>query len=481
MASKRPPRRSASSLIEGAGSIAATFEAEQVQSNNTDQPPKKSLTELAQARAERDLAVLPLRESPALAVPSAPQSVPAPVVIESPPSFAPAQAITPTVQAPAAQPMSERIDDLPPIEDAPRIQAPVAEQLVRNEEKSTGEIAKAPRQPAIRKAIAAMPPPVVRHRSPMSAYNKALGQLNKVIIETDLTTENSRGVFDDYTTNMTKIRYEKGVTYNDLLPLTFTTGFNSGLERTTFQMTQHQVEEAKKFSNYLGREIRRNGGEGQKVVRSSAISMLHRIMQDFFIANAPKDCFDGVEGEQSARASVGLQPLPELEIYENAVASHDPSTGPMDPRIAETSLVTPEGWGVFDDFTTNMTKIRYEKGVTYHDLLPITFPTGFNSGLERATFQMTSRQIEESKKFSSYLSREIKNSLPPSMRAVRSTAVSMLHRIMQDFFIANAPVDCFDGVSNEQEARAHVGLPPLPELEIFEYEINKQVRNLETL
>ncbi|MBB2997535.1 hypothetical protein [Paeniglutamicibacter cryotolerans] len=480
MASKRPPRRSASSLIEGAGSIAATFEAEQVQSNNTDKPSKKSLTELAQVRTQGEVAVHPPREMPAPVAPSAPHLVQATGVVDSA-SSPPSQTSDPAVHEPPAQTDSAGIDYPQPVETALRATNPDIEPRMMTDEGIRGEISKAPMQPAIRKPVSTMPPPVVRHRSPMSAYNKALGQLNKVILETDLATDNGRGVFDDYSTNMTRIRYEKGVTYNDLLPLTFTTGFNSGLERTTFQLTQHQVEEAKKFSNYLGREIRRNGGEGQKVVRSSAVSMLHRIMQDFFIANAPQDCFDGVEGEQSARAAVGLQPLPELEIYEHAVASHDPSTGPMDPRIAETSLVTPEGWGVFDDFTTNMTKIRYEKGVTYNDLLPITFATGFNSGLERATFQMTVRQIEESKKFSSYLSREIKNSLPPSLRAVRSTAVSMLHRIMQDFFIANAPADCFDGVSNEQEARAHVGLPPLPELEIFEYEINKQVRKLASL
>ena len=470
MASKRPPRRSASSLIEGAGSIAATFEVEQVLQNQSETPTKQSLGGLARENG--------LRETSS----SAPSSIP---VSES--SVAPATLPAPVGDRQAIPGLAAEVaEPVVPADPEPVLHA-VTPVTLKPREPATAIVEKpapvspaptAVAQPAIRKPVVAVPPAAVRHRSPMSAYNKALGQLNKKIIETDLTTVDGRGVFDDYTTNMSRIRYEKGVTYNDLLPLTFTTGFNSGLERTTFQMTQHQIEEAKKYSNYLGREIRRNGGEGQKVVRSSAVSMLHRLMQDFFIANAPRDCFDAVDGEQSARAAVGLQPLPELEIFENAVASHDLSSGPMDPRITETTLETPEGWGVFDDYTTNMTKIRYEKGVKYSDLLPITFATGFNSGLERATFQMTSRQIEESKKFSSYLSREIKNSLPPSLRSVRSTAVSMLHRIMQDYFIANAPQDCFDGVGNEQEARASVGLPPLPELEIFEYEINKQVQKL---
>lgn len=470
MASKRPPRRSASSLIEGAGSIAATFQAENVTQVPSDSPSKRSFTGLPKrpvATDERPVlrAEVPVIKSvtqprvPAITEPEAAAAAPA-VILDPVVDVAPVALIVAEADEPTS---TEPVEIVPQVVTAP---GATPSQVV------------APRQSAIRKPVAVAQQTVVKHRSPMSAYSKAMAQLNKVIKETDLTKADGRGVFDDYTTNMSKIRYEKGVSYNDLLPLNFTTGFNSGLERTTFQMTQHQVEESKKFSNYLGREIRRNGGDGQKVVRSSSISMLHRIMQDFFIANAPRDCFDAVDGEQSARAAVGLQPLPELEIYENAVASHDLSTGPMNPRITETTLVTAEGWGVFDDFTTNMTKIRYEKGVKYSDLLPITFPTGFNSGLERGTFHMTIRQIEESKKFSSYLSREIKNSMAPSLRAVRSTAVSMIHRIMQDFFIANAPQDCFDGVGDEQEARARVGLPPLPELEIFEYEINKQVQEL---
>lgn len=478
VASRRPTRRSASSLIKTAGSIAATFEAkppvapvveEKTQSEavasapvELPRPTKKVLPAPRESRAVRILQENEPEEQPSLVADVPRQSVQEHVV--APAAMRPQEQEriqeAPRVR-PAASVVPENSAQVPPVRPT------VSQPSISDKDATSG----------IRKPVAAVIQAPARTRSPMAAYNRTLDKLDKKIDETDLALPNGGGVFDDYSTNFTKIRYQKGVTYNDLLPMEFTTGFNSGLERATFQMTQHQLEEAKKYSSYLGREIRNNGGP-QRVVRSNAISALHRMVQDFFVANAPRDCFDGVDGEQSARAVVGLQPLPELEIFEFAVASHDITTGPMEPRITETALVTPEGWGVFDDYRTNMTKIRYEKGVTYNDLLPITFTSGFNSGLERGTFYMTTRQIEESKKLSSYVSREIRNALPSSLRVVRSSSVSLLHRTMLDYFIANAPRDCFDGVSGEQEARKAVGLPPLPELDIFEHEIKKRMQEI---
>lgn len=479
MASRRPVRRSASSLIKSAGSIADTFEAKpavtpvqeksvrnepsQAQVVKSPKPIKKALPEPRESRAVR---IVPENESerPAPRTARVPEersvhSVPYPGIAKTEiRAFEPEQRQDPPKQRPTAHVAAE------PVARVQQVRPSVSRPSITDRDATSG----------IRKPVAAVIQAPARTRSPMAAYNRVLDKLDKKIDETDLALPDGRGVFDDYSTNFTKIRYQKGITYNDLLPLEFTTGFNSGLERATFQMTQHQLEEAKKYSSYLGREIRNNGGP-QRVVRSNAISALHRMVQDFFVANAPTDCFDGVDGEQSARASVGLQPLPELEIFEYEVASHDVTTGPMEPRITETALTTPEGWGVFDDYRTNMTRIRYEKGVTYNDLLPITFTSGFNSGLERGTFYMTARQVEESKKLSNYISREIRNALPSSLRVVRSSAVSLLHRTMLDFFISNAPRDCFDGVAGEQEARAAVGLPPLPELDIFEHEIKKRM------
>lgn len=295
------------------------------------------------------------------------------------------------------------------------------------------------------------------------------------ITETDLVTPDGRGVFDDFTTNMTKIRYEKGVTYNDLLPMNFTRGFNNALETVSAQLTNRQNEDAKRLGNYLSREIKESGRAGIKLVRSSSLSLLHRSLQDFFIRNAPKDCFDGVGGEQEARHRVGLLPLPELEIYERAIEKHDLAQGPMNPRVEETDLSVPGGGGVFDGFSTNLHMFRFEKGVEYNDLLPLTFNAGFNSGLERSIFQVTLRQLEEAKKYSTYLTREIKARNSKSQPGIRANAVSMLHRIMLDYFITYAPAGCFDGVSGEQHLRRNLGLPPLPELTLFEHEMNKVI------
>lgn len=474
MASRRGTRRSASSLIEAAGSIAGSFESKPKAPPIVNEPAQKAPTPVEPVEPKRpEIADIPApKVSRVVRVVNEQASEGQTHSLKEAQDNANAESETQShslkkaepvhyPRRPAASVVPENSTQIPPVRPT------VSQPSISDKDVTSG----------IRKPVVAVIQAPARTRSPMAAYNRALDKLDKKIDETDLALPNGRGVFDDYSTSFTKIRYQKGITYNDLLPLEFTTGFNSGLERATFQMTQHQLEEAKKYSSYLGREIRNNGGP-QRVVRSNAISALHRMVQDFFVANAPRDCFDGVDGEQSARAAVGLQPLPELEIFEFAVASHDITTGPMEPRITETALVTPEGWGVFDDYRTNMTKIRYEKGVTYNDLLPITFTSGFNSGLERGTFYMTSRQIEESKKLSSYVSREIRNALPSSLRVVRSSSVSLLHRTMLDYFIANAPRDCFDGVSGEQEARKSVGLPPLPELDIFEHEINKRMQEI---
>lgn len=513
MASSRPRRPSASNLIAGAGSIASTFAIDAKAQKDNPEPtkvlaPRSKVT--PQVRHVTELHAVTSPEPGKSVVHSANRTV----------AKAPVSAARRVEEAPATPSTTHQpahrlgnLDDAREVRRSSAVRIPnTAAQVPEGRSVTSVSVPDpevtatsktsirdfsaerdsqigspnvggssapiAPRPPAVRKPLVAPVAAAPRLRSPMSTYSQLTRRIDKSIAETDLVREDGRGVFDDYTTNMTRLRYEQGVTYNDLLPLTFPTGFNSGLERATFRFTQHQVEEAKKYSNYLSREIKLSGGGEQKVVRSPSVSLLHRIMQDFFIANAPQDCFDGVTDEHSARATVGLQPLPELEIFEYTMAAHDPSTGPFPTRISTTDLVRPDGEGVFDDYRTNMSKFQYERGVQYNDLLPITFPSGFNSGLERVTVQMTRSQVEESKKYSNYLTREIKNNVAGEQRMVRSSAVSMLHRIMQDFFIANAPRDCFDGVAGEQEARASVGLPPLPELEIFEYEIHKRMRQM---
>lgn len=364
------------------------------------------------------------------------------------------------------------------------VQAPA--EPIRDAAPSTPVVSPRPQEnPVVQQAPAPVPVAapaanqqyVPTHRSASTVVPKVVVQHtirnSGRVTKTDLVTPDGRGVFDDFTTNMSKIRYEKGVTYNDLLPLNFTRGFNTALESVAAQLTNRQNEDLLKLTNYLSREIKEYENSELKLVRVNSASLLRRSLQDFFIANAPRDCFDGVAGEQDARRVLGLKPLPELEIYERAAELHDPTQGPMNPHIVETDLEVRGGGGVFDDYPSNLSMFRFEKGVSYNDLLPLHFTAGFNSGLVRSTFQVTLHQLEEGKKFSNYLSREIKSSRASTRAGIRANSVSMLSRIMLDFFIAYAPADCFDGVSGEQHLRSNLGLPPLPELAIFEHEMAK--------